>query len=714
MFIRYIFKNMRRSAVTNALFCLLLALAGALFSLSAGLWFSVYRTQRNLDDIITTIALPDVYAIRRQAGEIIKNRDFDGITTSWGTPLQEYADSYIIYPWDEDIFRATMLPYVESHIMDQIGEKVYDSGLLQMDDRRVYGGYAEGIDSVPLRITETGVNNVLIEQYPQFVAAFVVYCKSVDGVYAPIWSIHGQSLTRSFAADFKVEQNIYVHNGRYTTETVTGYFTMTNPDGSPPVEEGKRYVIMGYQYTQSGDMQTDNPVWYNALPPNRNMPNCLDMSGIGNNIEYVEAETIYEMNQFSSNILPFLMKNNITRDSLPMVIYDYIPRVDPVIGYEGYTWFELDGSLEDALESEAGDYIRAVLSVAEVSHNSLVVITTNDVNSFQRFNQRISKIIAGRAFLDDEIGRGARVCVISKQLAELNGLSVGDKLPLRMYATALGNLSAGGDSAWVPNPYHPRLELTGAEDYEIVGIYSGLTLEMRDHSISPNTVFIPASSFAGVDGVPESRIESSYDPPLLKTIIVPNEGIEEGKALIETAAEGCGAFFRFFDQGYSTLKPVLLSLFNSMTWITGIAAVGWVIAVVIFSVFYIGRKKRENALLSGLGVSKTRSFLWVYIQSAFVVILAQCIVLAVSVSFFGNILNAAVLATTEFTEGYRDFTLSDMNIAGGVRLTLPLETAPTGVMLAAAGTAALLLVSAAFFAARTASSSSLMKRELGD
>jgi hypothetical protein len=227
-------------------------------------------------------------------------------------------------------------------------------------------------------------------------------------------------------------------------------------------------------------------------------------------------------------------------------------------------------------------------------------------------------------------------------------------------------------------------------------------------------VFIPSLSFTGVEGEPVIRVPAGYEPPLLRTIIVPNDGIEEGKALIETAAEGFGGFFRFFDQGYSTLKPILENLSFSMAWITAIAAAGWIIAVVMFSVFYIGRKKKDIALLYGIGVSKMRGFLWAYMQSAAVIVLAQCIVLVVSVAFFSNILEAAVSATTSFTEIYRDFTLSDMNIAGGVRLALPLETAPVGVMLATAGSAALLLLSSLFFSMHTAQRSSLMVRGIGD
>jgi len=578
-----------------------------------------------------------------------------------------------------------------------------------MDDRRVYGAYGPGILSVPIGVTESGSDRDLIEYFPQFTAAFVVSCVGVEEVYNYMY-VDGPALVRAYVADFKVESDVYLHHGRFRTHTVTGFFRYANPDGSPPVEEGKRYVIAGYMYSQSGGQGTVNPTWYYFLPQNRLMPNALDIRTVGYETGYVETAVINGLYEVGDDIRPTLVIYGVTSDMMPMKVYDYIPQPDPETGYAGQMWFELEGSLDDALASEQGDNIRAALSVAEISVNSLMVITTNDINSIQRFNQRTNKIASGRGFSAKEIAGGARVCVISELLAELNGLSVGDTLALQLYPTTLGRASLGDQSAWPPNPYHPGTELTGPVEFKIVGLYSGLTKDMTDYAVSPNTVIIPAASFTGAGGDPAVSLSSNYPPPLLYTIVIPNDGIEEAKALIESTAEGFSGFFRFYDQGYATLKPILVNLRFSMTWIIAIAALGWVISISMFSVFYIGRKKRDISLLYGVGVSKGKGFLWAYLQSAAIIIIAQCIVLGVSASFFGNILSAAVTATRAFTEGYRDFTLSDMNVAGGVRLALPLETSLTGVILAAAGTAVLLLGAAAYFSIRTVKRSSLMTR----
>ena len=705
MLIRYIFKNIRRSVLTNALFCLLLALAGALLALSAGLWFSVYKTEKNLDEMITTIALPDVYAIRRHAKNLIDSGLITEIKTSWGETITREEDtvSFLRYATSEN---------VQNNIINDIAEKVYDSGLLQMDDRRMYGAYSAGLRSVPYRITEEMTYDEFVEQSPQSIAAFVVYCKGIEEVFLMRFEGGSRCLQRAFVARFEVERDIYLHNGHRETKTMTGYIPWTNPDGSFPVEEGKRYIVMGYQYSQGGNASKDNPGWYYALPSDKNMPNALYMDIIGSNYEIVETSVIKERYEFHEDIRHLLARYYITEESLPMSVRDGIPKYDPDLGYEGYTWFELNGNLEEALDSPQGRFISEALSVAEISYNSLELLTTNDINSLLRFNQRTNKITAGRAFNRSEIENGAGVCVISEQLAELNGLSVGDVLPLQMYRIKLGQLPVRGAYAWIPSAYHPKLELTGTVEFRIVGIYSGLIQEMNDYAISPNTIIVPGPSFDG-RGLGDAHSESSsyftgrglysyYDAPLLNTIIVPNGEIEEAKTVIDGIAPDFSGLFRFYDQGYSTLKPVLANLMFGMTWILVLAAAGWIIAVVIFSLFYIGRKRREVALLNGLGVSKLKSSLWVFIQCAVVVTIAQAIVLAAVLPVFSDILDSAVSISRVFTEAYRNFTLSDMNIAGGIRFLLPLDRSPFGLILAVAGKAALMLIISGILSAKAA------------
>jgi hypothetical protein len=721
MLLRYIFKHIRRSALTNALFCLLLALAGALLALSAGLWYSVYRSELALERNITTIAVTDTLAISRYAER-----------NAW---LHDYYNPEIVVRVDPI--------HKQKEIYDFIGRNVYQSGQVRLDDRRVYGAYAQGMQSVPYRLVEadtTGVYARYLESSPQSAAAFVVFCESTEETYHVNFDEEAGKyrLMRSTLARFTVEQNVYLHSGRYSTRTVTGYFPYSNPDGSAPVVEGKRYLIAGTRYNQG----SYSPTWYNAFP-GKDIANGLYMDILGDRYDIVEVGTLSDLGDIDQDVNVLLQRNyGVTAGDLPLAIAARAPVYDDALSYEGCTWFELDGSLEDALASDRGADIRTALSVAEATYNSVSVITTDDLNSFLRFNQRIARIVEGRAFRADEIEGGSRVCVISGQLAELNGFAVGDSIALRIYPTFLSRT----DSAWHPNPYHPYLAMTEPTEYRIVGIYSGPTQEMNDNAISPNTVIIPASSFSGIEsdalGGLEARSANSlladvfgrnagsttvggeslqpgvgqppptirYAPPVLDTIIIPNGSLDEAKAQIETMAGWCAPFFRYYDQGYATLKPVLANLRVSLAWVLCLSAVGWVVALVMFSLFYIGRKRKETSLLSGIGVGRAECALWVFAQGALVVALSCCIVIGVSLPLYGDVLDESVSASREYTDSLRDYTLSDAETVG-VQLILPVEKEPAGVFAAAVGELVLLLAVSALLSLRVSKRRSLSERK---
>ena len=710
MFTRYILSNMKRSAVTNLLFCLLLMLAGALFALSAGLWYSVYRSEKNLDEIVTTIAVPDIFAIRRYVRSMANSDDLSQFTDDLGQTLKSHRETYGI----PEQYRAFVTPHINRHVMNQIASTVYRSDLIRMDDRRVYGAYADGVRSVPFTIgtiADHSVYDIFVESSPQSIAAFIVTCTDVEEVFQWHWTENGRSLRRAIVADFRTEQDLFVHHGRRQTQTVTGYFPYMNPDGSFPVEEGKRYVIVGYNYSQGGGMFADNPDWYDALPQNRNMPMALYMDTLGKEHEQVEAYVAHSLGDISENIRPLMGIAGVTARSYPMSIYDRIPVFDPSIGYEGYTWFGITGSIEDALDSEQGESISAALSVAGISYNSLTVLTTTDLNSILRFNQRENRITSGRGINRRDVESGARVCVISGHLAETNNLSVGDTITMQLYLTTLGQIMTNiGTTAWIPNPYHPGLELTEPLEYRIIGIYSGARQEMNDHAVSANTVIIPSTSFDGIQGEPVVRIDNQYDPPLLDAVLVPNDKLEETKAVIDSISEGYSDFFRFYDQGYSTFKPVLTNLRFGMTWITLLSAAGWIIAVSMFSLFYVARKTNEAALLSAIGVSRIRSFRWIFSQCAIITVVAQGIVVTATAMLFGRILETAISIAVTFTESYRDFSLSEMNIAGGMQISLPLDTTVYGLVIASAAMTALVLILSAIISARMAKHASLMRK----
>jgi hypothetical protein len=653
----------------------------------------------------TTIAVPDVHAIQRYAKGYIDRYGVAEYETEGGTLTRRSLGMD---------FHSHVTPYIQADIFRQIDERIYRSGAFTMDDRRVYGAYGQGIASVPLRflgdiqhLRATEIQELydtFVMKSPQSVAAFTAYCDRAENVYT--WT--GSELIRGTVAHFIVEKNIYLHHARRPTRTVTAYFPYANPDGSIPVEAGKQYAVMGTNYSQ-GDLP---PGWYDAIPVNKNLPNGLYMDILNKGYSLVKVDTVTDFRYFESDVIRGLFRLGIGEKDMPIDILARTPEWDVELGSEGLTWFELTGSLEEALAFDTGANLHAALSVAEISHNSLQVFTTNDLNSFLRFNQYVVRMATGRAFNAKEVTDGLNVCVISQQLAEINGLHLGDTLTLRLYPTGLTPITVNKVTAWAQNPYHPSMPLTEPITFTIVGTYAGPSQEMNDHGISLNTVFIPAASFDGSGTGMNMGVRSPYNPPLLDTIIVPNGEITETMALMEETAEGFGMFFRFFDQGYAALKPVLTNLRIGLVWVMSLSAAGWVIAMVMFSLFYIGRKRQEAVLLHDLGVNERQRAFWVFIQCAAVIILAQGIILSATLPLYGTILDAAVSAAEAFTDTYRDYRLSDMNEAGGMQLRLPLDKTALGLIAATVGETFILFIIAGVLSIKAAKPFSLNKKRV--
>ena len=704
MLFRYIIKNMLRSSVTNVLFCFLLTLAGALLSLSAGLWYSVLVSERTLEATITTIAVPDIHAIRRYARNYVSSNKITEYETAYGNvSLRDYGD-YFQYYVASDMLSKTL---------NTISENVYSSGQLQMDDRRVYGAWVQGLESAPLRLSEQSQYNQYIVEAPQFSAAFVVTCDRTEKVYNIVYDGNEYRIIRATVAFFNIEEDVFRHAARFETRSMTGYFPYSNADGSIPVEVGKRYLITGNRFAQYGTTSIINPIsfpsWYNSIPL-INIPNGLYIDVLSANKSIIDVDTVHSFDSLHPDLVRSLQNwYGFDESSFPLSIGAQVPEFDSDIGCEGFTWFELDGSLEKAHDSQHGNAIDIALGVVEKTYNSLMVMTTNNPNSLLRFNQRTVRMADGRPFSDSEIKNGAQVCLISEQLAQENSLNVGDTLPLQIYPTHLSQSEIGNASIWLPVAYDPRTPISDPQMFKIVGIYRGPSQEMNDHAIYLNTVIIPSSSYSQQEYTLEGawRVRNQYYPPVLDTIIVPNGEINETRTVIDSLTEGYSRFFRFYDQGYSSLKPVLANLRTGMTWILTLAFVGWGVAAVMFSLFYVNRKKHDTAMLEAIGVRKARRFRWVFVQCAAVIIIAQCIILGVTTQVYSEVLDSVVSASESFTGSYRDYTLSEMDESGGLQLTLPLDRTTLGLILTSTGQTIALLATAWCLSLTAAKSRSL-------
>ena len=660
--IKYIIKHIRRGIISNILFCLLLGLAGALLCISAGLWFSSFYALRDLDDAITTIAMPDFFQIERFAEETGLSRD---------------------------------------EIIQPIRDEIYTSGYIKQDNRQIFNAIAEDISPIPLRATTMGMDSSMIAYTAQSFAMFVVSVEKLDStqhivhywdeeieefvVYA--WKVQN--------ATFYVDEVLHLHESYVAPRYINVEFGL-NPDGSTPFELREKYVVMG-SFTGGGGLAGGSrSILIDDL---FKAPSSLvSTNQITTDVEIFDLFSSWS--QWAVEYLPF---------DLMQTVYDQ--NIDTNSGEYGFFKLTGDADAHEELASPQRAHMMEALENIEISSRSFQVMTTNDPLSLLRLNQRRNLFEEGRTFTAGELRNGERVCLVSRAFAEHNELELGDTIPLQLYASVFGSFTDSyltsetlteTTTFWVPSLYSRDLEITEPVEYTVVGIMNIVASDPSPHAIPRNLIIIPDNSFDGVEGEPVSRLPISDFVPLLNEgIVVPNGRIDETKAVIDRIVPGYGSLFRFYDQGYGSVSRGLNNLFFGLSWILGLAVAVWVSIAYLYSFFFTARKRKEAAVLNSIGASKAARFFWVFMQGMIPIILSLGISLALTLPLYEYIIEAAVEITQEFTESFRDLTLSDA-ADSGIRRNIPLEASENALILSGVTGAIILLVITGFMSAKTA------------
>jgi hypothetical protein len=695
--IKYILKQLRRSAVTNALFCLLLTLAGTLLCISAGLWYSAHKALLDIDETITTIAIPDRFAINRFATRLIDYQHPD---------LNLYSG--------KDMFlRADKIREAELDVFRRIEDEVYPSGLLQMDQRRLFNAFAEDIDPIALNTVGVGAEPFIAKYSGQAFAVFVVTCANdllisnhvihFDQTLVDGEQTNTTKLAQLYEARFFVDEILQLHPNYREPRFINIPFVL-NHDGSSPFERNKQYVVAG-RFERNQGMGIDELIL--------ETPNVEIVSTV-----FDVVHSIIEFYDFTntnwSRYIPFL---EVVVFPLEVVEYSFVREPNENDGR--YSFLEVEGSLAETMASDRWLPMKEAIEINDIAVDSFQVITTNDPNSLLRFNQNRNLFYDGRTFTPHEVNEGARVCLVSREFADFNELTVGDTLPMQFYNTVLGLMEVtymvsdgimSNNYFWIPTVYQRGLEISTPEEFTIVGIYNTTRADRSEYAVHPNTVIIPNNSFGELAGEPISIFDTSRSAPiLLNRLIVPNGRINETKALIDSIADGYGSLFRFYDQGYNSLLRALGNLRFGMSWILALSAASWIAVLVIFLMFYVTRKRKEASLLYDIGISKLGRFGWVFTQCAVLVLVALGLSIAVSLPIYGDILDVAAGIAQEFTDSFRDLRLSDA-ADSGLRSNIPLDRSPVALLVTVAGAAIITLFTAGLLSARSSAFKSLSEK----
>lgn len=265
-------------------------------------------------------------------------------------------------------------------------------------------------------------------------------------------------------------------------------------------------------------------------------------------------------------------------------------------GYDEKMIRVLDGVGENSLDTEEFAYYKELVEAINQDQDIYDIVYTSDMRSIPRFNER--KMVMGEGRPLEQADTDA--CVVSELFLETYGLSVGDKISVRL-----------GDRLFSQHPVHGAkaradLEHTSnfadATELEIVGAYRfvdnlGTRVSESDWSYSPSTVFVPGSLLP-------VEIPADYEPSIGEfSVFVENaKDIEAFKEAAEPLAAKLGVALCFSDGGWLGVKDsfetgALASLLTTVLYV-----IGATLALLLAVYLYVGRNKEAYAIMRAMGV----------------------------------------------------------------------------------------------------------------
>ena len=279
-----------------------------------------------------------------------------------------------------------------------------------------------------------------------------------------------------------------------------------------------------------------------------------------------------------------------------------------------------------------------------INSRSFGVMSTNDLTGIPAFHLGNMFIPEGRMITEEEYASGAKVCMISTDLAKLQGWNVGDKIDFSFYEyNNFVNATIWGSRLSPRYTYTDPDHFFDNGEYEIVGTYNVRPLTGTS-AVSASAVSVPWNTIY----IPEKSLENApaeEDRPItgaLLTIWLENGKIEPfiermNELGITGAKQGdYEARFTFYDQGYSRIQPSLEALSGTAELLLILSSSLLVIAALLLAFFYAQSQKQSIGTMRLLGCSKAR---------AFAAVMLSALIIAVTGALIGAAIGHALTAS---------------------------------------------------------------------
>ncbi len=603
-------KQLFRKPMRTVLCILVLILLTAFFCTSLNLYMDSQHNLQLANDTYTTIAVMELYADVDSRGNIINDV----------TKAEDYAGYHALTVYGYDLEPIITAPSVKKYEL-----------------RARYGAFSE--DNIAVRYNDK--------------KQAVPICND-DVIRFKIVPEH----QKEAEADKEWNDVEFVDDGRYRIHAFSF--------GDSDTHTSRKYnldilesAINVFDYEKSPilfDISLDNiytttPLTdTNSLMPSAEYADKPDCIILEPNTEYIAsisglssssntfnaANSLYKIQTFGVARDEFF-RNNYYRYSIgrsEYVSWDY-PYENPFWIYE-YDELKSKPEILKKYEQIARAYY--------INSRSFGVMTTNDLTGIPAFHLGNMFIPEGRMITEEEYASGAKVCMISTDLAKLQGWNVGDKIDFSFYEyNNFVNATIWGSRLSPRYTYTDPDHFFDNGEYEIVGVYNVRPLtgtsavSASAMSVPWNTIYIPEKSLTNAPAEEDRPVTGA-----LLTIWLENGKIEPFiERMNELGITGAKrgdyeARFTFYDQGYSRIQPSLEALSGTAELLLILSSSLLVIAALLLAFFYAQSQKQSIGTMRLLGCSKAR---------AFVAVMLSALIIAVTGALIGAAIGHALTAS---------------------------------------------------------------------
>ncbi len=673
MFLRQMFRKPMRTL----LYVLVLILLTAFFCMSLNLYNNSQQNIRLAADTYTTIAVMELYADVDTRGNLIED-----ISTA-----EDYAGYHSLTVNDYDLTPIVNAPSV-----------------IKYDLRARYGAYSE--DNIALNKTRT---EPLFHR--DIIRFKIVPENQKQAEEDKPWFDIGEYIDDG-------NYRIYLDNDKYKLENGLPLI-----GGSVPI----RYYILDVveSATDAYAYKNRNMVFeirlYEWMSFSEDINDALDRlngGGVYNTI-VIEPNTEYIVSGYISQEANHEGRMNINGKYVPdWITYEYddffvewsyrYAAGESEYAYrnyhtEGEQLFPVYKYSDLEADPELLAKYEQIFYAYKVNTRSFAVMATNDVNGVPAFHLGNMYVQDGRMITEEEYESGAKVCMISADLANAQRWKVGDKIDFSFYeydyfvnATIYGNTL---------RPYYTFTEpdnFFDSGEYEIVGVYQtrpvtgNSEVAISTLSVSWNTIYIPAASVPNAPAEEDRQVTGA-----LMTLWLENGKIEpfleymEENGITGRKEGDYEAKFTFYDQGYSRIQPSLEALSGTAELLLLLSGALLVIAALLLSFFYAQANKQSIGTMRLLGNSKIRSFIAVMLGAIIIALLGTGIGAYAGHTLTQQVAENIVSNADTTPEEYRGFS-AYLTDTSNVEMEFALE-ATLNVTLIAGGVALVLFLGGVIF-----------------